>query len=73
MGFHAPQLQLMSSQSRPAQADALPTAGLAGFYNGLRAKIVQSVLAAAILFYIREEVYLAVRPKSPLPALLSTR
>lgn len=35
--------------------------GLAGFYAGLRAKIVQSVLAAAILFYIREEVYGAVR------------
>jgi hypothetical protein len=40
-------------------------AGLAGFYNGLRAKIVQSVLAAAILFYIREEVYLAVRSCLP--------
>ena len=36
-------------------------AGLLGFYRGLRAKIVQSVLAAAILFYVREEIYAAVR------------
>lgn len=32
-------------------------AGFLGFYRGLRAKIVQSVLAAAILFAVREKLY----------------
>mmetsp|Transcript_6466 Transcript_6466/g.18649 ORF Transcript_6466/g.18649 Transcript_6466/m.18649 type:complete len:335 (+) Transcript_6466:204-1208(+) len=31
--------------------------GFLGFYRGLRAKIVQSVLAAAILFAVREKLY----------------
>lgn len=31
--------------------------GFLGFYRGLRAKVVQSVLAAAILFAVREKLY----------------
>lgn len=31
--------------------------GFLGFYSGLRAKVVQSVLAAAILFAVREKLY----------------
>lgn len=44
-----------------------------GFYRGLRAKVVQSVLAAAILFAVREKLYaltqkaLAAAPAVKLP------
>lgn len=31
-------------------------AGFLGFYNGIRAKIVQSILAAALLMAIKEEL-----------------
>ena len=34
----------------------LLSAGFLGFYDGLRAKIVQSVLAAALLMAIKEEL-----------------
>ena len=34
----------------------LLNAGFLGFYDGLRAKIVQSVLAAALLMSIKEEL-----------------
>lgn len=36
-------------------------AGFLGFYDGLRAKIVQSVLAAALLMSIKEELTSAAR------------
>lgn len=35
--------------------------GIGGFYKGLRTKIVQSVLAAAVLFMVKEEIVKAVR------------
>ena len=49
-------------------------AGFLGFYDGLRAKIVQSVLAAALLMSIKEEltntvkVFLAAAPAEPVQA-----
>lgn len=53
--------------------------GLAGFYKGMRTKIVQSVVAAAVLFMIKEELVKAartlvsIRPKAPkLPLKLSS-
>ena len=36
-------------------------AGFQGFYDGMQTKIVQTVLAAAIMFYIREKAYTATR------------
>ncbi len=36
--------------------EVLCDAGFLGFYDGLRAKIVQSVLAAALLMSIKEEL-----------------
>lgn len=45
--------------------------GLAGFYKGMNTKIVQSVVAAAVLFMIKEELVKAARtlvtvqPKAP--------
>ena len=35
--------------------------GFAGFYKGMNTKIVQSVLAAAILFMVKEELVRGVR------------
>lgn len=35
--------------------------GLAGFYKGMRVKLLQTVLAAAILMTLKEEIFLAVR------------
>lgn len=44
-----------------AKNAALASAGFLGFYDGLRAKIVQSVLAAALLMSIKEELTNAAR------------
>jgi len=41
-------------------------AGPLGFFDGMRTKIVQTVLAAAIMFYIREKAYTATRAVSAL-------
>ena len=38
--------------------------GPLGFFDGMRTKIVQTVLAAAIMFYIREKAYTATRAVS---------
>lgn len=35
--------------------------GIAGFYKGMRVKLLQTVLAAAILMTLKEEIFLAVR------------
>ena len=35
--------------------------GFAGFYKGMNTKIVQSVLAAAVLFMVKEELVRGVR------------
>jgi hypothetical protein len=35
--------------------------GILGFFDGIRTKIVQSVLAAALLFLIKEELTNAIR------------
>lgn len=35
--------------------------GLSGFYKGMSTKIVQSVLAAAVLFMVKEELVKAAR------------
>jgi len=53
------------------QSSHLPTrchllAGPLGFFDGMRTKIVQTVLAAAIMFYIREKAYTATRAVSAL-------
>ena len=37
----------------------LPSAGVLGFYKGMRAKIVQSILAAALLMAIKEQLTIA--------------
>ena len=34
----------------------LPCAGFGGFYKGMRAKIVQSILAAALLMAVKEQI-----------------
>lgn len=35
--------------------------GLAGFYKGMRVKLLQTVLAAALLMMLKEEIFAAVR------------
>lgn len=41
--------------------------GILGFFNGMRAKIVQSVLAAALMFVLKERLYqLTLRAVKPL-------
>ena len=47
--MHAP------PQSLPGDTDAM-RAGPLGFYKGMRTKIVQSILAAALLMAIKEEI-----------------
>lgn len=47
--MHAP------PQSLPGYQDAM-RAGPLGFYKGMRTKIVQSILAAALLMAIKEEI-----------------
>ena len=41
---------------RLVRADACCAAGFLGFYNGLETKIVQSILAAALMMAIKEKV-----------------
>lgn len=41
--------------------------GLGGFFKGIRVKIVQSVLAAALLFMVKEEISAAVRAFLKIP------
>jgi adenine nucleotide transporter 17 len=35
--------------------------GLAGFYKGMRVKLLQTVLAAALLMVLKEKIFLATR------------
>ena len=46
-----------STSDCPGDAEAdVPHAGLLGFYKGMRAKIVQSILAAALLMAVKEQM-----------------
>ena len=49
----------------PGTADAIAKMirheGLSGFYKGMSTKIMQSVLAAAVLFMVKEEIVKGVR------------
>jgi adenine nucleotide transporter 17 len=57
------------------QTDGVVCAGIPGFYDGMRTKIIQTVLAAAIMFYIREKAYKATKAAigqaSPLQRVLA--
>lgn len=46
-----------AAAGRHTRGDALPPcAGPLGFYKGMRAKIVQSILAAALLMAVKEQI-----------------
>ena len=47
-------------------------AGFLGFYSGMRAKIVQSILAAALLMAIKEELTASMRKALQTPVLIQS-
>ena len=51
---------------------ALPFAGFLGFYSGMRAKIVQSILAAALLMAIKEELTASMRKALQAPVVVKS-